>query len=134
MMPTFFIAGAPKAGTDLLYYQLDQHPEIYMSPLKEPNFFAEEIRPENFGPSRYISRACGFMSEITCELNVRLAKPCARFCISQDGMRSMSWLSIASMEKISLPYKHSSFRNGSSQIICGEGKAFRHVEVEILDP
>jgi len=51
MMPTFFIAGAPKAGTDLLYYQLDQHPEIYMSPLKEPNFFAEEIRPENFHPS-----------------------------------------------------------------------------------
>ena len=51
MMPTFFIAGAPKAGTDLLYYQLDQHPEIYMSPLKEPNFFAEEIRPKNFDPS-----------------------------------------------------------------------------------
>jgi hypothetical protein len=51
MMPTFFIAGAPKAGTDLLYYQLDQHPEIYMSPLKEPNFFAQEIRPENFHPS-----------------------------------------------------------------------------------
>ena len=50
-MPTFFIAGAPKAGTDLLYYQLDKHPEIYMSPLKEPNFFAEEIRPENFDPS-----------------------------------------------------------------------------------
>jgi Sulfotransferase family len=51
MMPTFFVAGAPKAGTDLLYYQLDQHPEIYMSPLKEPNFFAKEIRPENFHPS-----------------------------------------------------------------------------------
>ncbi len=51
MLPTFFIAGAPKAGTDLLYYQLEQHPEIYMSPLKEPNFFAEEIRPENFHPS-----------------------------------------------------------------------------------
>lgn len=50
-LPTFFIAGAPKAGTDLLYYQLDQHPEIYMSPLKEPNFFADEIRPENFHSS-----------------------------------------------------------------------------------
>jgi len=50
-LPTFFIAGAPKAGTDLLYYQLDQHPEIYMSSLKEPNFFADEIRPENFHSS-----------------------------------------------------------------------------------
>src|ERR1700741_136684 len=49
--PTFFIVGAPKAGTDELYYHLDQHPEIYMSPLKEPCYFSEEIRPENFHPS-----------------------------------------------------------------------------------
>jgi hypothetical protein len=47
-LPNFFIAGAPKAGTDLLYYQLDQHPQVLMSPVKEPNFFAEEIRSENF--------------------------------------------------------------------------------------
>jgi len=50
-LPNFFIAGAPKAGTDLLFYQLEQHPQIYMSPLKEPNFFAEEVRPERFHPS-----------------------------------------------------------------------------------
>jgi hypothetical protein len=50
-LPNFFIAGAPKAGTDLLYYQLDQHPQVLMSPLKEPNYFANEIRPENFHPS-----------------------------------------------------------------------------------
>jgi len=50
-LPNFFIAGAPKAGTDLLYYQLDQHPQILMSPLKEPNFFAQEIRLENFHAS-----------------------------------------------------------------------------------
>jgi hypothetical protein len=50
-LPNFFIAGAPKAGTDLLYYQLDQHPQILMSALKEPNFFAEEIRLENFHSS-----------------------------------------------------------------------------------
>jgi hypothetical protein len=45
--PNFFIAGAPKAGTTSLYHYLRQHPEIYMSPVKEPNFFASEIRPEN---------------------------------------------------------------------------------------
>jgi hypothetical protein len=50
-LPNFFIVGAPKAGTDLLYYQLDQHPQIYMSPLKEPNYFASEIRLHNFHPS-----------------------------------------------------------------------------------
>lgn len=48
--PDFFIAGAPKAGTDALYYELDQHPEIYMSPLKEPCYFSSEIRVENFEP------------------------------------------------------------------------------------
>ena len=48
--PDFFIAGAPKAGTDALYYELDQHPQIYMSPLKEPCFFSSEVRVENFEP------------------------------------------------------------------------------------
>jgi hypothetical protein len=52
MTPNFFIAGAPKAGTDALYYDLDQHPEIYMSPLKEPCYFSSEIRLENFEPSQ----------------------------------------------------------------------------------
>jgi hypothetical protein len=48
--PDFFIAGAPKAGTDALYYELDQHPQIYMSPLKEPCYFSSEIRVEHFEP------------------------------------------------------------------------------------
>jgi hypothetical protein len=39
-LPTFFIIGAPKAGTTSLHYYLDQHPEIQMSTIKEPNFFA----------------------------------------------------------------------------------------------
>ncbi len=47
-LPNFFLAGAPKAGTTALYQYLGQHPNIYMSPVKEPNFFAKEIRLENF--------------------------------------------------------------------------------------
>lgn len=47
VLPNFFIVGAPKAGTTALYHYLDQHPEIYMSPIKEPNYFASEVRPEN---------------------------------------------------------------------------------------
>jgi hypothetical protein len=48
ILPNFFIAGAPKSGTTSLYHYLDQHPEIYMSPVKEPNYFASEIRLEHF--------------------------------------------------------------------------------------
>jgi hypothetical protein len=47
-LPNFFIVGAPKAGTTALYAYLDQHPQVYMSPLKEPNHFATELRVENF--------------------------------------------------------------------------------------
>jgi len=47
-LPNFFLVGAPKAGTTSLYHYLAQHPEIYMSPIKEPCHFCTEIRPENF--------------------------------------------------------------------------------------
>jgi hypothetical protein len=47
-LPNFFVVGAPKAGTTSLYHYLDQHPEIYMSAIKEPYFFSTEFRAENF--------------------------------------------------------------------------------------
>jgi hypothetical protein len=49
-LPNFFLVGAPKAGTTSLYHYLDQHPQIYMSRIKEPHFFASEIREENCDP------------------------------------------------------------------------------------
>lgn len=50
-MPDFLIIGAAKAGTTSLWSYLDQHPQIYMSPVKETNFFAlEGQRPEFVGP------------------------------------------------------------------------------------
>jgi hypothetical protein len=51
-LPNFFLVGAPKAGTTSLYHYLAQHPEIYMSPIKEPCHFSTEIRPENFSDKR----------------------------------------------------------------------------------
>ena len=47
-LPNFFIIGAPKAGTTALYDALTQHPEIYMSPVKEPFFFAFKGEPPIF--------------------------------------------------------------------------------------
>jgi Sulfotransferase family len=46
-LPTFFIIGAPKAGTTSLHYYLDQHPQIQMSAIKEPRFFAPSLNPLN---------------------------------------------------------------------------------------
>ncbi|MBW2285366.1 MAG: sulfotransferase, partial [Deltaproteobacteria bacterium] len=38
-MPNFFIIGAIRSGTTSIYNYLAQHPEIYVSPVKEPAFF-----------------------------------------------------------------------------------------------
>jgi len=37
--PNFLIIGAPRSGTSMLYESIRFHPEIYMSPNKEPLFF-----------------------------------------------------------------------------------------------
>lgn len=39
-IPNFFIAGAPKAGTTSLHFYVAQHPQVFMSPIKEPMYFA----------------------------------------------------------------------------------------------
>ena len=42
--PNLFIIGAPKAGTSSLYDYLSGHPDIYMSPVKEPFYFATDFQ------------------------------------------------------------------------------------------
>ncbi|MBF0106494.1 MAG: sulfotransferase [Deltaproteobacteria bacterium] len=50
-VPNFMIIGAAKSGTTSLYYYLNQHPQIYFSPIKETNFFVSENSLVNFkGP------------------------------------------------------------------------------------
>jgi len=60
-LPNFIILGAQKAGTTSLYYYLDQHPDIFMSPVKEPHFFNNEGGGRLYdgpypGPARRISK------------------------------------------------------------------------------
>jgi hypothetical protein len=42
--PDFFIVGHHKCGTTALYEMLRRHPQIYMPELKEPWFFARDLR------------------------------------------------------------------------------------------
>lgn len=42
--PNLFIVGVGKAGTFSLREYLSQHPDIYMSPNKEPNYFGRDLR------------------------------------------------------------------------------------------
>lgn len=37
--PDFFLLGVPKAGTTALHAALTQHPDLYLSPVKEPKYY-----------------------------------------------------------------------------------------------
>lgn len=50
ILPNFLVIGAAKCGTTSLYHYLRQHPDVYMSPIKEPNHFSTDINPEEFSP------------------------------------------------------------------------------------
>ncbi len=43
-VPDFFIVGHAKCGTTALYEMLSRHPDIYMPALKEPAYFATDLR------------------------------------------------------------------------------------------
>ena len=39
-LPNFIVAGIPTSGTTALYHYLRQHPQVFMSSIKEPTYFA----------------------------------------------------------------------------------------------
>jgi len=61
--PNFFIVGAAKCGTTSLYDYLCQHPQVFMSPHKEPHYFARDFSfPPEWcirEPDRYIEQFAG---------------------------------------------------------------------------
>lgn len=58
-LPDFFIVGAAKSGTTSLYNYLKSHPQVHMSPIKEPQHFGSDIGGRGFGEfdgSAYFAR------------------------------------------------------------------------------
>jgi Sulfotransferase domain len=59
ILPNFFIIGAAKCGTTSFAEYLEQHPQVYMSPVKEPHYFASDIESgvirEDVEPDEYFS-------------------------------------------------------------------------------
>ena len=56
MKPNLFIVGQPKSGTTALHQFLGQHPDIYMSNIKEPHFFCADFHLESdraYGRQRF---------------------------------------------------------------------------------
>lgn len=59
ILPTFIIIGAAKSGTTALYEYMAQHPQVFMSAVKEPHYFCYEGRDLSFGgpPTPLTSRS-----------------------------------------------------------------------------
>lgn len=66
--PDLFIIGAPKSGTSSLYEYLRDHPQVFMSPVKEPAYFSPDVpSPRNRYPhgdlESYLSLFAGAKDE-----------------------------------------------------------------------
>ena len=47
--PNLFIVGAPKSGTTSVYEWLKTHPDVYMTPVKEPCYFSRDLAADKSG-------------------------------------------------------------------------------------
>jgi len=90
--PDLFIIGAPKSGTTSLYDYLGGHPEIYMSPMKEPLYFCPDVRSGRSrrrleyprDEHRYLALFADAKSE------KRLGEATTRYLVSHDAARLVS--------------------------------------------
>lgn len=94
--PNLFVVGAPKAGTTSLWRYLGEHPDIYMSPVKEPSFFSKRRThptPEEAAPYLELFAAArgeklrgeaspGYMTRKTVPATIRRLSPDAKIVIS----------------------------------------------------
>jgi hypothetical protein len=85
MLPNFLIIGAPRSGTTTLYESLKQHPQIFLSPVKEPMFFLLDGGPAHYpGPKspqgvRRIDQYQSLFQGAKTEKAIGEASPCYLF-------------------------------------------------------
>ena len=74
-LPNFLIIGAAKSGTTSLYQYLRQHPEIFMSAVKETNWFAYEGQRESCYCVRTDEKYARLFDGVTAQRAVGEASP-----------------------------------------------------------
>ena len=87
--PNLFVIGAAKSGTTSLSEYLRGHPQIYISPLKEPAFFAPDVpSPYNTGPHRFdMERYLGLFDGATTE--TRIGEASTHYLFSREAPKSI---------------------------------------------
>lgn len=66
-----FIVGAPKAGTSSLHFYLNQHPQVCMSSVKEPNFFSAKEVENLYYNSDIVSSTKDYNSLFESDLKIK---------------------------------------------------------------
>ncbi|MEQ8754558.1 MAG: sulfotransferase [Coleofasciculus sp. G1-WW12-02] len=77
-LPTFLIIGVQKAGTTSIYNYLNQHPQIYMSPVKETNFLEKnwgEIEDQRKAKIDTFEKYCQLFTGVKDEIAIGEASP-----------------------------------------------------------
>lgn len=93
--PNLFVVGAAKAGTTSLWRYLGQHPEIFMSPVKEPDYFTTRSVPTEAETVAYLDlfaeagdarlrgeASPGYLADRTAPRAIKRATTKARIVIS----------------------------------------------------
>ncbi len=65
-----FLVGAMRAGTSSLVSLLSLHPSIYISPIKEPNYFVDTLPPNYYEPSRFFNLDTYFEKEFPKHMHI----------------------------------------------------------------
>ncbi len=81
MLPNFIVIGSAKAGTTSLYEYLGQHPDVFMSAIKETNYFAvddeliKKERPTFPFPVKTVEEYEALFATVTTETAIGEASP-----------------------------------------------------------
>lgn len=85
--PNLFIIGAPKCGTTSLYEYLRGHPQIFMSVVKEPCYFARDLARDHSGNFLVYERDEKLYADLFAAAGdaARLGEGSTRYLYSKDA-------------------------------------------------
>jgi sulfotransferase family protein len=86
-MPDLFIVGAPKSGTTSLYEYLKGHPDVFMSVVKEPCYFARDLAKDDSGNFLVYGRDEKLFLDLFADAGdaKRLGEASTRYLYSKDA-------------------------------------------------
>jgi len=88
-IPNFFIVGAPKSGTTSLYEYIKGHPQVFMSDVKEPCYFAADLALDKPGHFMVYERDAKLYDELfTAAGDAKIVgEGSTRYLFSRDAPR-----------------------------------------------